>query len=208
MLLYKVYSTDNDALVFISQETSGSMGSDRIPRVIGDTVVAQTRFLVFKTVSYLNKLGEERLWDMVSRVGGRRAVMIVPFYGDRLVITREFRVPLNDYEYGFPAGLIDDGETAEEAGIREMREETGLEVREVLAMSPPVYNSPGLSDEAITLMYARVDGEVSRERLEPNEDIETLIVDRTELAAIMNDRSRCIGAKAWIEFYHYLNNVK
>src|SRR4051812_37166295 len=61
------------------------------------------------------------------------AVVIVPLYEfpdgrNGFVITREFRVPLGDYYYGFPAGLIDKGESPEIAAVREMWEETGLEV--------------------------------------------------------------------------------
>lgn len=182
------------------------MGDTGTPRILGERVLAATRFLEFKQISYLNRLGMERKWDMVARVGGRQAVMIVPFCGEKLVVTREFRVPIGDYEYSFPAGLIDDGETPEAAARREMREETGLEILEVLAVSPPVYNTPGLSDEAITMLYARVGGTASRALLEPDEDIETLVLSRKEVAELMNDRGKRIGAKAWVEFYHFVND--
>ncbi len=34
--------------------------------------------------------------------------------GLKVVVTKEYRVPIRDYEYGFPAGLIDPGMTEEE----------------------------------------------------------------------------------------------
>lgn len=54
------------------------------------------------------------------------------------------------------AGGIDDGETAEEAAARELREETGLDT---VALTPVVrfLSSPGISDEFIHLFTARVD---------------------------------------------------
>ena len=175
------------------------------PRVTGESVIARTKFLEFKEYTYINKFGDERRWCLVSRVGGRKAVMIVPFYGDKLVVTREFRVPIGNWCYSFPAGLIDDGEDAATAARRELREETGLEIRRVLSVSPPLYNSPGLTDEAVTLVYAEVCGELSRDGLEPDEAIETLLLDRDAVAAVMRDGGSRIGAKAWIEFYHFVN---
>ena len=55
------------------------------------------------------------------------------------------------------------------------------------------------------MVYARVEGTPSREKLEADEDIETLFLDRDEVAALMNDEHCHIGAKAWIEFYHFVN---
>ena len=182
------------------------MASKTTPQVTGEKILAETKFLVLKQLSYLDKYGQERKWDMVSRSGHVDAVMIIPFYGDKLVVTREFRVAVGDWEYSFPAGLIDAGESAEEAARRELYEETGLELRKILAVSPPVHNSPGLSDEAVTLIYAEVGGTVSQEHLEESEDIETLFLTRDEVAALMYDQTKHIGAKAWIEFYHFVNN--
>ena len=182
------------------------MASKKTPRVTGEKILAETKFLVFKQLSYLDKFGQPRTWDMVSRAKSVDAVMIVPFYEGKLVVTREFRIPIGDWEYSFPAGLIDAGEAVEETARRELYEETGLEIRKILAVSPPVHNSPGLSDEAVTLVYAEVGGTVSQEHLEASEDIETLFMTRDEVAALMYDKTKHIGAKAWIEFYHFVNN--
>lgn len=46
---------------------------------------------------------------------------------DRYLIEREYRVGCDAFAYGLPAGLIDGGEDAEQAALRELREETGVE---------------------------------------------------------------------------------
>ena len=181
------------------------MAGKTTPKVTGETILAETDFLILKRLSYLDKSGRERTWDMVSRVNSVNAVMIVPFYGDKLVVIKEFRIPIGNYTYSLPAGLIDAGESVETAAKRELYEETGLELRRILTVSPPVYNSPGLSNEAVTLIYAEVGGTLSQEHLEASEDIETLILSRDEVAALLHDRTKNIAAKAWMEFYHFAN---
>ena len=60
------------------------------------------------------------------------AVYAVTEDGEKLVLVRQYRYPVNDYLYELPAGLIEPEETASEAACREMIEETGwkLEVYE------------------------------------------------------------------------------
>ncbi len=61
------------------------------------------------------------------------AVLIVALDPDKeaLVLIREFRMPINDYIYSLPAGLIDEGEDIYQAAIREMYEETGLSLYDI-----------------------------------------------------------------------------
>ena len=46
---------------------------------------------------------------------------------DLYLIEREYRIGCDAFAYGLPAGLIDGGEDVEEAALRELREETGVE---------------------------------------------------------------------------------
>ena len=56
-------------------------------------------------------------------------VILYGVYGeekDRVVLIRQYRYPLGDYVYEFPAGLVEEGEEMGAAGVREMYEETGV----------------------------------------------------------------------------------
>ena len=64
-------------------------------------------------------------------------VILCGVYGeekDRLVLSRQYRYPIDGYVYEFPAGLVEPGEDMVQAGIREMKEETGLDI-EVVGMA-------------------------------------------------------------------------
>ena len=65
----------------------------------------------------------------VTRKNKPDGVILYGVYGenrDRVVLIRQYRYPLGDYVYEFPAGLVEEGEEMTAAGIREMYEETGL----------------------------------------------------------------------------------
>jgi ADP-ribose pyrophosphatase len=60
------------------------------------------------------------------RMTGPDHVLVIPVTEDgRLIMVRQFRPARNGYTLEFPAGGVDRGEEAEQAGRRELLEETG-----------------------------------------------------------------------------------
>ena len=66
---------------------------------------------------------------------------------EKILINKEFRMAVNRWVYNFPAGLIDPGEKPIESARRELFEETGLELVEVLDEIGPSYSAVGFSNE-------------------------------------------------------------
>lgn len=67
--------------------------------------------------------------------------------GSRILINKEFRMAVGEWVYNFPAGLIDAGESFEEAAKRELHEETGLNVIRVDDVIGESYSAVGFSNE-------------------------------------------------------------
>ena len=169
-------------------------------------------------VRYIARRGDERSWTIATRqiepkcvkdsYAQPDAVVIVPFHKNekKMVITREYRVPLNDYEYGFPAGLIDEGETVEQATRRELREETGLTVHRIIKHSPPIYSSAGMTDESVTMVYVECEGQPSASANTESEMIETLFISSDEAMRLLSDRTLKFDAKAWLVISQFAEN--
>ena len=131
-------------------------------------------------------------------------VLRMPNEPPRLVMVKEFRVPVGDYVFAFPAGLIDQGESIEDAARRELLEETGLELVVVHRVTQPLYSSSGLTDEAVPMIFvdARSTPD-SQAKLDASEDLEVVLLDFAGICRLCDDRSARIEAKAWPILYMY-----
>jgi ADP-ribose pyrophosphatase len=128
------------------------------------------------------------------------AVIIVPLLKDgrkrKLVVIREFRMPLGDFEYAVPAGLFDPGEDVAKTVKRELKEETGLKVTKVLLVSAPVVSSAGLSDEAVNYVFVECTGVPNTDGNEGTEDITVEVLDLEAVKALRRSGIK-MSAKLW-----------
>jgi len=197
-----------------------------MPQILGSHPIAFARapngrcFLSLHTMTYENKNGEKRPYFMCARGEAPTppdqktpdAVVVVGIHTDdepKLILTREFRVPLGRKEIGFPAGLIDEKdfaaangdpqEAAKAAAVREFREETGLTFDPIGDVSPiNLYSSAGMTDESVCIVMGHASGTPSTEFQEASEDIEIIPVTFDELRAMMeNDKDVAYGKVAW-----------
>lgn len=114
----------------------------KTPRIHDVTTVAQTRIFHIERVSLAFSNGAKRQFERINN-GGSGAVMVLPVTRDDLILVREYAVGAERYELGFVKGLIDPGETPEQAAGRELEEEIGYgasDIRHVRQMtSTPHY---------------------------------------------------------------------
>jgi len=107
-------------------------------------VLAQTRIFRIESVALTFSNGEQREFERVNNPNAG-AVMVIPLAGDELIMVREYAVGSEQYELGFVKGLIDPGETPQQAANRELKEEIGHGARAIQYVretrATPHYNS-------------------------------------------------------------------
>mgnify|MGYP005848825511 CR=1 FL=1 len=161
--------------------------NDEFPRIDSVEPVATTKFLKLETLNWTDQEGKARKWDVCSRTttpkidkdappntpGNTRstadAVVIIPLLKSKsnfdhhkleTLLVEQFRPPVRQTTMEFPAGLVDQGETVEQAALRELREETGY-VGEFCSAVPevsrPTCMTPGLATETVHCALVQVD---------------------------------------------------
>ncbi|MEZ4607268.1 MAG: NUDIX hydrolase [Deinococcales bacterium] len=91
----------------------------------------------------------DKRWEIVRHAP---AVCILALQGDKVLGVRQYRPAIAQETWEVPAGLIDEGESPDEAALRELSEETQLGGK--LKRIAEFYTSPGFCDEKIYLFEA------------------------------------------------------
>ena len=138
-------------------------------------------------------------------------VVIAPKYNkdgeECLILCKEFRYPLNDYIYSFPAGLVEAGEDVELSAIRELREEIGAEVSTIRPLTGISYNSEGMSDENV-IFYEAVISELHSTDLEESEDISYEIVPIKDIVEYMKGKMFSAKVSLYCAMSHEIYLIK
>jgi len=171
-------------------------------KIIKITKQTDNRFLNMYQLDRINKKGRAGCYYMASRtqdpeqlklrtgVTTADAVIIYAIMDGKLVLTRQYRYPIDGVIYEFPAGLVNKGESIMEAGIREMKEETGLDFTPFDAddaYTRPYYTTVGLTDEADAMIYGYASGSILNQKLDEDEEIEVILADKDEVRRILRE---------------------
>ncbi len=157
------------------------------------------------TYEGVSRKGPERYEAALEALGSTGApdpdaVCIVPLLPDgSVLLEREFRYPLNSWCVSLPAGLIDAGESLEEAVARELSEETGYRLRDDIApavrpLPQPGFSSTGLTEENVQVVFAQVEA-AGEARPDSAELIEPFTVARANLRAFLDANQLPIGTR-------------
>ena len=157
------------------------------------------------TYEGVSRKGPERYEAALEALGSTGApdpdaVCIVPLLPDgSVLLEREFRYPLNSWCVSLPAGLIDAGESLEEAVARELSEETGYRLRDDIApavrpLPQPGFSSTGLTEENVQVVFAQVEPG-GQPRPDSAELIEPFTVARADLRAFLDANQLPIGTR-------------
>ena len=159
------------------------------------------KWLSFHEVNFTNSHGEPRKWEYASRTGTAGAAAVIAIEDGeipKLILVKQFRPAIDNFSIEFPAGLVDPGESIQEAALRELEEETGY-IGRVINENAPVYSSPGLTDEQVSLVTVKIIGKTET-KLEADECIEVIALPinnlMDELIRVQNTGA-VIDAKLW-----------
>ena len=153
------------------------------------------KWLNFEEIIYSDSCGHTRHWENVRRTTKGGAVIIIAkmLHSGKIVLIRQFRPPINNYIVEFPAGLVDENESFENAAIRELKEETGY-VGKIKKVIPPIHSSPGMTNESVAVAIVEIDEELMENKNpsvahESTEDIQVFPIEQGKIAAFLKERS-------------------
>ncbi|MDO6678698.1 ADP compounds hydrolase NudE [Shewanella sp. 10N.286.52.C2] len=133
------------------------------PEILHREIVAKSRLFQIEQLHLKFSNGIERQYERMSG-GSRGAVMIVPVHQGQFLLAKEYAAGTDNYELGFPKGLIDPGEEAVEAANRELQEEIGFASRKLtllkeLSLAPGYFASKMQIFIAEELYESRLEGD-------------------------------------------------
>lgn len=179
------------------------------PEILHTEIIARSRLFQIEQMHLKFSNGVERQYERMKG-GSRGAVMIVPVHQGQMLLAREYAAGTDNYELGFPKGLIDPGESPIEAANRELQEEIGfgankLTLLKELSLAPGYFSSKMQIFLAEDLYESRLEGD------EP-EPIDVVPWPLSDWEALLDNidfsESRSVSALFLAQKYLYPNNLK
>jgi len=170
---------------------------------------SEAKWITLKKIKYSDAEGKERLWECAERTtrksSGIDAVAVLAIIRSKTkafpvstVLIEQYRPPIDRFIIEMPAGLIDEGETPEQAAIRELEEETGFKAIGVVEATPVIVSDPGMTTANMKLVVVNVDLPDKMEAPEQKLEAGEFIVKRVVELAKLNDELRAYDEKGFV----------
>jgi ADP-ribose pyrophosphatase len=128
--------------------------------------------------------GEQMFYD-VEHSDGFAMATLMKTEDNMIVLSHQYRFPLDRWIYDLPGGGAPAGEDLEAAAIRECREEVGLAPKNMTKLVT-FFTAPGRSNWPVHLYYSE-DFESSKIDLnDPAEHVEKILMPAAELKKLIN----------------------
>ncbi|KAM8740726.1 ADP-sugar pyrophosphatase isoform 1-T2 [Acanthopagrus schlegelii] len=158
---------------------SGEPKAVTTPHIVKEELIAAGKWVKLEKTTYVDPAGNTRTWETAKRTTrqtntqadgvGIIALLKRTLHKDCVVMVKQFRPPMGCYTLEFPAGLIDEGECAEAAALRELKEETGYK-GEVVGVTPVTCLDPGLSNCTTQIIMVNINGD-EMENINPTQQL-------------------------------------
>lgn len=126
--------------------------------------------------------GQESYREIVDHRGG---VAVLALIDNKVVMVKQFRYAYGEELYEIPAGKIEPNEDPYITGKREIEEETGYHVEELIHLGN-IYPSCGYTNEIIHLYFAK--NLVKKEtHFDEDENIDTFLIEYDEVLRMIKD---------------------
>ena len=171
--------------------------------------IHEGRFITRYDVDYVTAEGHPKTYEMISRnrdirtleqLQNRKPDSVVMILtdesGERILVSREYRMAMAQWIYNFPAGLIDPGETPEESARRELWEETGLRLIRIDDVLDNSYSAIGFSNERNVCVFGAAAGEF-RKSTSDAEEIAPGWYMREEMRALLRTEAFAARTQAY-----------
>ncbi len=133
-------------------------------------MLAKTRILELRHVSFRHPVrGTERDFTVIAAPDWVNVIALTP--DGLLVLVRQFRYGVDDFSLEIPGGVIEAGEDPVEAGVRELREETGYAGARARLLGS-VHPNPAIQNNRCHLVLVEDAARRGETSWDPDEEIE------------------------------------